>query len=80
MCLEHHAELDTKSRQSKGLSLHEVRIYQAELYDNFINWACPTTTGELLRNLVSSIGNEYDVSANVNVISAIIILSTKKPS
>lgn len=34
LCLEHHDEYDSKSRQSKGLSVQEVKTYRASLYES----------------------------------------------
>lgn len=35
LCLEHHDFYDTKTSQSKGLTLQEVKSYREELYEAF---------------------------------------------
>jgi DNA-binding transcriptional ArsR family regulator len=33
LCLQHHAEYDSRSRQAKGLTIAEVKAYRKELHD-----------------------------------------------
>jgi uncharacterized coiled-coil protein SlyX len=33
LCLEHHNQYDTRTSQSKGLTIQEVKAYREELYD-----------------------------------------------
>ena len=41
LCLDHHSEYDSRSRQSKGLTPGEARVYRKALYDHLrsVLWA-----------------------------------------
>jgi hypothetical protein len=72
LCLEHHDDLDTTTRQSKGLASHEVKRYQKELYAHFSNWSSTTTRDHLLNFLASRINNEDIANAVVDVASSVV--------
>jgi hypothetical protein len=38
LCLEHHDQYDTRTSQSKGLTLREVKAYRTELYQAVEAW------------------------------------------
>ena len=54
LCLEHHAEYDSKTSQSKSLQLVEVKGYRSELYDQYLQWEGNDSSNRLLRFLAAT--------------------------
>ena len=69
LCLDHHAQYDSTSRQSKGLRIGEVKQYRAELYARFRRWSQEVTSEHLLNFLASQISDEDIARAVVKVAS-----------
>ena len=67
LCLLHHDEYDSKRRQSRGLSLAEVKSYKKELEDHFRTWQFSRKDTELLNFLASMINLETmaDVASKI---------------
>jgi hypothetical protein len=58
LCLDHHAQYDTTSRQAKGLRIGEVKKYRAELYARFARWSQEVNSEHLLNFLASRVTDE----------------------
>lgn len=54
LCLEHHDEYDSRTSQSKGLSVEEVRRYRAQL-ERFIANSLPLSEADIARALVAGL-------------------------
>ena len=54
LCLEHHDQYDSRTSQSKGLSIEEVRRYRAQL-DRFVAQSLPLSDSDLARALLASL-------------------------
>ena len=44
LCFDHHDEYDSTTRQSKNLTLHELREYRRQLIQQLETWAPPSPT------------------------------------
>jgi len=53
LCLEHHDQYDSRTSQSKGLTLEEVQRYRTELLA-FVVQACPPDDADILRTLTAA--------------------------
>lgn len=69
MCLPHHAEYDSTSRQSKRLQIGEVKTYRTELYTHFTTWSQEVNSQHLLNFLASRVTDENIARAVVEVAS-----------
>lgn len=57
LCLNHHDEFDTRTSQSKGLTLKEVLEYRDELHYHFGNWSNRIARDELLNFLAFAVAD-----------------------
>jgi len=58
LCLEHHDQYDTRTTQSKGLTIEEVKSYRKELEDHYKTWGFLRKNTELLNFLADTIDLE----------------------
>ena len=58
LCLVHHDEYDSTTRQSKSLYIDEVKSYRSELYETFASWENIKTPNRLLRFLAATIDDD----------------------
>jgi hypothetical protein len=54
LCLAHHDQYDSSTRQSKGLTIEEVKHYRTELLA-FLSQSVPLSDTEILRSLMASL-------------------------
>ncbi len=54
LCLDHHDQYDSRTSQSKGLTIEEVRRYRAQL-DRFVAQSLPLSDSEIARALLASL-------------------------
>jgi len=67
LCFEHHDEFDSKTSQSKGLTVEEVRKYREELYSHYETWKIKRPSQHLLNFLAATIDNEVIANAAVKI-------------
>ena len=65
LCLVHHNEYDSKSSQSKGFTIKEVKKYREELYDHFEKWNIRSSKEYFLNFLADTI--DLETIANVAI-------------
>jgi hypothetical protein len=54
LCLEHHDEYDSRTRQSKSMTEREVKQFRRQL-ERFVANSLPATDSEVVRNLLSAV-------------------------
>lgn len=54
LCLDHHDQYDSRTSQSKGLTIEEVREYRSQL-DRFIGQSLPLSEIEVARTLLAGL-------------------------
>lgn len=54
LCLEHHDQYDSRTRQSKGLTVEEVRRYRAQL-EPFVATSLPLSDADIARTLIAGL-------------------------
>lgn len=67
LCLDHHDEYDSTTRQSKGLKREEIEKYRAELEIHFSSWGGLTRRDELLNFIASQIDLDQMVDAAIAI-------------
>lgn len=67
LCLEHHDQYDSKSSQSKSITVHEVKAYRQELYAEFEQWGQKPPHNELLNFLSKTIGLNEMLDGAINI-------------
>lgn len=67
LCLEHHDQYDSKSSQSKSITILEVKSYRKELYSEFESWGQNLPRNQLLNFLSKTIGLEEMLDGAINI-------------
>jgi len=67
LCLDHHAEYDSTSRQAKGLTIEEVKHFREELYTKYAIWGMGKRQYQLLNFLAYNIDVDALADAAINV-------------
>lgn len=67
LCFHHHDEYDSKTSQSKNLTIPEVKKYRNELYRHFNDWNISRSIDNLLNFLASTIDNQAIADAAMKI-------------
>src|SRR6266849_3306310 len=54
LCLEHHEQYDSRTSQSKGLTVEEVRRYRGQL-ERFVEQSLPLSDSDIARALLAAL-------------------------
>lgn len=69
LCLDHHDQLDSKTSQSKGLNIEEVRRYRNELYLYLADWGIEGNRESFLRYLADQVDIKHMAKSSVRIAS-----------